>query len=142
MRTVFGDTSFLVALLNPKDGLHKSALQLRQELSPFHLITSEMVLTEFLNDFGARGPAFRRAATSLVETLRQASGKTPANATVIPQSSEQFQAALAMYSERTDKSWSLTDCASFLVMQENGISEALSHDRHFEQMGFRALLRS
>ena len=46
-----------------------------------------------------------------------------------------------MFSERLDKEWSLTDCASFLVMQGKGIQDALTHDHHFEQMGFRALLR-
>lgn len=40
-----------------------------------------------------------------------------------------------------DKGWSLTDCASCLIMNADSINEALTHDRHFEQMGFRALLR-
>jgi len=43
--------------------------------------------------------------------------------------------------ERPDQSWSLTDCASCLIMREQGIQEALAHDKHFEQMGFKALLR-
>ena len=42
---------------------------------------------------------------------------------------------------RLDKEWSITDCASFLVMQERGITEALTSDRHFEQTGYIALLR-
>jgi predicted nucleic acid-binding protein len=41
-----------------------------------------------------------------------------------------------------DKEWSLTDCISFLLMRERGIHEALTHDHHFEQAGFVALLRS
>jgi len=41
---------------------------------------------------------------------------------------------------RNDKDWSLTDCISFIVMEEHGITEALTGDRHFEQAGFRALL--
>ena len=40
-----------------------------------------------------------------------------------------------------DQHWSLTDCASFIVMEERGISEALAYDRDFEQAGFTALLR-
>ena len=50
--------------------------------------------------------------------------------------------AFELYSFRQDQSWSLTDCASFLVMEERGITEALAHDRDFEQAGFTALLRN
>ena len=45
------------------------------------------------------------------------------------------------YASRSDQSWSLTDCASFLVMEERNITDALAYDRDFEQAGFRALLR-
>ncbi len=39
------------------------------------------------------------------------------------------------------KNWSLTDCISFVVMQEHGIHEALTADHHFEQVGFQVLLK-
>ncbi|MDP7134637.1 MAG: PIN domain-containing protein, partial [Planctomycetota bacterium] len=42
--------------------------------------------------------------------------------------------------ERLDKGWSLTDCVSFVVMQERGLVDALTTDLHFQQAGFRALL--
>jgi predicted nucleic acid-binding protein len=45
------------------------------------------------------------------------------------------------YRARADKAWSLTDCISFVVMSEHGLSEALTADVHFEQASFRALLR-
>ncbi|NOS99558.1 MAG: type II toxin-antitoxin system VapC family toxin [Phycisphaerales bacterium] len=141
MRTVFGDTGFFVALLNPRDELHDLALALRDQLRPFHLVTSEIVLTEFLNDFSARGAVFRGAAAQFVNELRRSSLAVPASAAIVPQTVEQFAAAFAVFRDRTDKAWSLTDCASFLIMQQVGIREALSHDRHFEQMGYRALLR-
>jgi predicted nucleic acid-binding protein len=60
---------------------------------------------------------------------------------IVPQSSLQFQDALVLYAARNDKEWSHTDCASFQAMKREGIAEALTHDRHFEQVGFRALLR-
>jgi predicted nucleic acid-binding protein len=44
-----------------------------------------------------------------------------------------------MFSGRT-KDWSLTDCISFVVMEERGVTEALTSDRHFEQAGFASLL--
>ena len=54
---------------------------------------------------------------------------------------ELFQRGWDFYEARIDKDWSLTDCLSFVVMQERGVNEALAHDHHFEQAGFRALLR-
>jgi len=44
---------------------------------------------------------------------------------------------LKLYTERPDKDWSLTDCISFVVMEEHGIIEALTGDHHFEQAGFK-----
>jgi predicted nucleic acid-binding protein len=45
-----------------------------------------------------------------------------------------------MYARRPDKHWSMTDCISFVVMEEMGLAEALTADRHFEQAGFTVLL--
>jgi predicted nucleic acid-binding protein len=46
-----------------------------------------------------------------------------------------------LYRERPDKEWALTDCVSFIVMEDRGISEALTTDEHFHQAGFQALMR-
>lgn len=76
------------------------------------------------------------AASKAVKTLRSSP-----SVTVVPQTSDQFQRALARYEERIDKDWSLTDCASFLIMEAEGIEAVLTHDQHFAQAGFQALLR-
>jgi uncharacterized protein len=60
---------------------------------------------------------------------------------VVPQTSEQFTKALERYEQSPDKNWSLTDCASFQIMETERISAALTHDHHFVQAGFEALLR-
>jgi uncharacterized protein len=95
-----------------------------------------MVLVEFLNAFSESGPRLRRAAAQAVRSLQSA-----ANAVVIPQTNDQFEQALRRYDGRPDKSWSLTDCASFLIMETQGIEAALTYDQHFAQAGFQALLR-
>jgi predicted nucleic acid-binding protein len=55
-------------------------------------------------------------------------------------SSAYLETALNLYDHREDKGWGLVDCASFAVMQDLGITEAFTDDRHFKQAGFRRLL--
>jgi predicted nucleic acid-binding protein len=62
-------------------------------------------------------------------------------AEVVAPSQSQFGNPLALYDQRPDKSWSLTDCISFQIMEDRGISAALTGDHHFEQAGFVALLQ-
>ena len=136
MKSVFADADYWVALLHAGDQLHEKAKRVSERLHPVRIVTSEMVLAEVLNFLGSRGNAIRSKACDAVRQLRQ----NP-NVTVIPQTSAQFSEALSNYCGHQDKEWSQTDCASFLIMREAGISEALTYDRHFEQAGFTALLR-
>jgi len=84
-------------------------------------------------DLGEHG---RHVAASVVHEIQ-----TAPDVGSVPASSSLFNAAVKRYAQRLDQSWSLTDCASFLVMEERGITEALAYDRDFEQAGFVALLR-
>ncbi len=136
MLRVFADTNYWSAILHPRDQLHGVAVALRRKLAGAHVVTTEMVLVELLNQFSAAGPHFRRAAAETVETLR-----ADASVTILPQTAERFDRALRRYAQSWDKGWSLTDCASFDVMEEEGIRAALTYDEHFEQAGFEALLR-
>jgi predicted nucleic acid-binding protein len=136
MRAVFADAAYWIAMSNPRDSLHARAKELSKSRQSMRLVTSEMVLTEFLDDYSHRGEFFRRAAVAAVERLRKTT-----NVTIIPQTSVQFRDAMTFYAARHDKTWSLTDCASFRIMERYEIREALTHDTHFEQAGFRALLR-
>lgn len=52
-----------------------------------------------------------------------------------------WQRGVALYDGRRDKDWSLTDCISFTAMNDRAIIDALTGDHHFEQAGFRALLK-
>ena len=136
MKRVFADADFLIALLNPKEQLNATARAAARALGQVRLVTSEMVLTEVLAFYADKGPTLREAAASTVRELC-----SNPNVTIIPQTSLQFQDALSLYRQREDKEWSLTDCASFLIMREQALTEALTHDHHFEQAEFKALLR-
>jgi predicted nucleic acid-binding protein len=61
---------------------------------------------------------------------------------IVPATMEWFERGMELYEGRPDKEWSLTDCISFAVMTERGVSDALTNDHHFEQAGFRILLKS
>jgi predicted nucleic acid-binding protein len=136
MNKVFADSGFWIALLNPLDALHVKAVELTQSISPESIVTSEMVLSETLNNFSHRGRGLRSAGANAAAAFAKSG-----DVTVIPQTSGQFQDALQRYAKMADKAWSLTDCASFLIMEERGIKKALTYDRHFEQAGFEAMLR-
>jgi predicted nucleic acid-binding protein len=136
MGRVFADTVYWVALLNPRDELHASASAISRDYTSNQILTSEMVLAELLNSFSNHKPALRQAAVRAVVSLRENS-----QVVIFPQTSQLFEKALKRYDEMADKSWSLTDCASFVIMEEEGLTAALTQDRHFVQAGFQALLR-
>lgn len=135
MRTVFADTSYWFALLNPRDQWHQAAIRATVALGDCRIYTTEMVLTELLNSVSRLGEAQRAAVAQRVRELRHAAGVT-----VIEQTTRQFQQALDYYQSRLDQRWGHTDCASFLAMHENGITHALTADRDFAQAGFTILL--
>jgi predicted nucleic acid-binding protein len=93
-----------------------------------------MVLGELLNSFS--DSPFRRTVAGMVLKLRN-----DRNLRIVPQTSEQFESALRRYKQSADKSWSLTDCASFQVMEAEQMQSALTHDQHFAQAGYETLLR-
>ena len=99
-------------------------------------MTTQIVLIEALNFMARMGEFRRRFAAQMVERLRD-----DPDVEIVPQTDAQFRAAVEHYAARPDQRWSLTDCASFLVMEERNITEALAYDRDFEQAGFTALLR-
>jgi predicted nucleic acid-binding protein len=136
MKKLFADTSYWVALLNPRDDLHGKAQEVSVVIGPVFTVTSEMVLTELLNIFAEKGEALRKAAALMAERI-----KSSPNCEVVTQTSLQFRNALTRYQNRLDKGWSLTDCASHLILEEKRISEVLTYDEHFIQAGFHALLR-
>jgi len=60
---------------------------------------------------------------------------------ILPCTDQLLNEGISLYAQRSDKEWTLTDCISFVVLQREGITEALTGDHHFEQAGFLALLK-
>ena len=137
MSRIFADACYWIALLDPKDELHEPANEAKTRIGTSGLITTDEVLSELLTFFGDRGVKLRMIASDAVEGIRSA-----AAVVVVPQSRESFDSALALYRSRPDKQYSLVDCRSFELMKREGITEALTGDHHFEQEGFKALLRA
>jgi predicted nucleic acid-binding protein len=135
VKAVFADTSYWIALINPREALHTEASALARRFASSQVVTSEMVCVELLNSFSSAGPHLRAGAVALVVALRRSQAGM-----VWPQSPDLFQNALLQYAQMRDKEWSLTDCASFQIMNSEGIHEALTSDRHFAQAGFSVLM--
>jgi uncharacterized protein len=127
----FADTAFWIAPTNKRDQHHANALLWQQWItrkrSP--TVTTEAVLWEWLNGlsgFSTRSIAVEGYGRVISDHMIE----------VVPFSNDLIATAVRLYDRRSDKHWSLTDCSSFLVMQERGIREALTTDHHFEQAGF------
>ena len=137
MKRLFADTVYWIALTNSFDQYHTRAVEISEALSPCRLFTTDLVLIEFLNALADSGAHIRSAAVQMVEAIMN----NP-QVTVVPMNRRTFIRSLALYTARPDKGYSLTDCSSMLLMRERRLSEALTTDRHFEQEGFVALLRT
>jgi len=136
MTAVFADTSFWIALTNEADDAYEKAQAFSSSLGQRKILTSESVLTEYLNYFAGWRPNSRNEASANVQSLL-----LNRLVTVDAHTAETFLSGLELYRQRLDKGYSLTDCISMQIMRRERITEALTSDRHFEQEGFRALFR-
>jgi predicted nucleic acid-binding protein len=131
MTGLFVDTWFLIAYTHRRDRDHALADRMWRRLDHHsRIITHDGVLTEFLAFFAGSGPMVRLKAAQLVRSL-------PIHGfEVVPQDRALFLRALALYEERLDKGYSLTDCMSMVLMLERDIQHVLTNDHHFRQEGF------
>ncbi len=133
---VFLDTSYAIALSSEKDEYHERAINLAAKLeqASTRLITTRAVQLEIGNALSKQ--RYRHAAVQLLDSF-----ESDPTVKVITLSETLYAQAFQLYRERCDKEWGLVDCISFVVMMERNISEALTTDGHFQQAGFRVLLR-
>jgi predicted nucleic acid-binding protein len=134
-RHVLLDTSFLIALENRRDPHHQRAKDLDRELftQDAVLVLHWGILLELGDGYARFGR--RDKARELFDRLLN-----EARYQVVPLTQELLDAATATYLSRSDKEWGLTDCASFALMDAEGMTEALTADIHFRQAGFTPLL--
>lgn len=132
MTPIFIDSAYVIARVNRRDQYHAEAQLLAQRYVGRQFITTNGVLLEIGN---ALSRSFRAAAVQVIEQFL-ASPKVE----IVYITPTLFASAFALFGQMSDKQWSLVDCASFVVMRERGINEALTPDTHFLQAGFQALL--
>jgi uncharacterized protein len=134
-RQVFLDTNGWIALLNSSDALHSAVSETWTALldQGYSIFLTDWIIAETGN--GLARTSARSQFLSSVNVLRSSP-----RCKLVPISAQFVQRTLDLYASRPDKTWGLVDCASFLVMWDEGIHEALTNDRHFEQAGFKCLL--
>ena len=101
-----------------------------------NVVTTQEVLTEYLNFFSSGPEHLRRNAAKAVQAILR-----DPTVRIIPQSDSSFHSGLDLFRARPDKRYSLTDCISMQVMRRERLTAVLTNDRHFEREGFRALFR-
>lgn len=133
MKVVFADTYYYLALTSRSDAGHSRAVAFSHA---YHgrVLTTPWVLTEVGDALASTD--LRRLFIALLHDV-----KRDVHVTVVDPANELFEEGCKLYSERADKSWTLTDCISFVVMERHRVVDALTADHHFEQAGFKALLR-
>ncbi|HSN74686.1 MAG TPA: type II toxin-antitoxin system VapC family toxin [Anaerolineae bacterium] len=129
---IFIDTGYVLALVNTKDDHHDAASQAASLVKP-PFLTTEAVLVEIGNALSQA--RWRELGFQTINDLR-----TDPAIEVVAVNTALFDRALALFGQRSDKDWGLTDCISFIVMQERGLSDVLTTDHHFSQAGFRRLI--
>jgi uncharacterized protein len=131
----FLDTFYIFAVIDSRDDWHTIALRWEQVLASQRrpLVTTEYVLV------GVADGLAKLPRRGLVDAVLARLEQSP-DVEIVPGSTELFAAGMSLFRRRADKEWSLTDCISFVVMRQRGLTEGLTADHHFEQAGFRALL--
>jgi predicted nucleic acid-binding protein len=132
--SVFVDATHWIALYYPKDNNHQKALAIDKKVKKVSLWTTELILIEILDFFAAKGKYWRSSAAKIVSAI-----SSHPKVRVFPLAETPFESAFAEFRKYEDKGWSLTDCASFIVMRDNAVTTAISYDKHFEQALFQVM---
>lgn len=130
-RQWFVDTSFWYVLLNRREALHASAVELLSS-DPPHLITSSFVVAETASLLTKRRT--KATAVAFLDTVIGDPGCTIVHPTL-----DQLAAAYELFASRPDWDFDLVDAVSFVLMRSHEVDAALTIDAHFVEMGFVVL---
>jgi predicted nucleic acid-binding protein len=133
MKPLFADAHFFLALLSKRDASHQRAVEWFSRVAEIDIVTTAFVLLELAD--GMSNPPHREVCARFISSLREKN-----TIRIIGEMNPLIWRGFDLYRSRQDKEWPVTDCISFVVMAEEGLTEALTGDRHFEQAGFTALL--
>jgi len=138
MQRCFADTFYWIALLVRRDDWHERVTASNHTLQREDtLFTTDAVILEFLAAFSSAGSYLRQQAVARVEAML-----SNPYIRVVEVTRARLLEGLALYKDRPDKAYSLTDCLSMQVMRQEGLTEALTNDHHFTQEGFHILFPS
>ena len=134
MKPAFLDSGYLIALEAADDTNHRAALHhWRSDAgASLPLVTTTYVLAEVVTFFNSRGKHAK--AVEIGQRLL-----TSSTVRIIHVDQSLFFQAWRYFREHSDKTYSLTDCASFVLMRSLELRTALAFDRHFVQAGFQKL---
>ena len=133
MIRTFIDTFYVVALVNVRDDYYEKANELVEIYDKASLLVTDAVLLEIGNSL-ARD--HKPQAIAIFDEFFASE-----DIEIIRLDETIFAKAFELYRTQNDKTYGMVDCISFIVMREHGITDALTHDKHFVQAGFRALMR-
>jgi len=128
---VFVDTSAFLALEDASDEHHQEAIRFRER----ELLAGsyEVVTTSYISDETLTLIRNRLGIQASIDFSRKI--RKSRIVTIISVSREVEEKALDLFERYDDKNFSFTDCVSFVVMQDLGIQDAFTFDKHFAQMG-------
>ncbi len=134
MTSLFLDANYIIALEASDDQRHHDAEHHWRKLleTPLSLVTTSYVLDKivtFLNSKRQHSKAVRVGNNLLAASSIQ----------MIHVDEALFYEGWRYFEQHADKTFSLTDCISFVLMRRLGITDALTFDRHFTQAGFLKL---
>lgn len=132
---IFVDTGGFHSLLVKSDAQYEPATRFVRQATERHLrfVTTDYVVDETATLLLARGH------TAVADRLFRAAFDSRA-CRVIWMDPDRFDRARGLFVRHMAHGWSFTDCASFVVMRELHLREALTQDAHFREAGFVALL--
>lgn len=136
MKSLFIDTSALIAIGNKRDSFHEKSLLMMTDAvqNKRHFLTTDAVLLEFGNAFSSIN--FKPTAIKMIDAAKKSKYWKCINVDPLL-----MKLGFEKYCQFIDKSWGFIDCISMIVAEKNDIDEIFTTDHHFEQAGFSILLK-